>query len=344
MSKKGKIKVLGLFVVILVLSFGYVTYFVSKVLEEDYRVETERLNLDESDLLFNSLGIYLNQAKIQGQAEVSSIELQIDFMYGQDKERLIADLDSYNEPNNPIRVILSNVAKDLYFNGIKSDNTDGIIIKDNKVEEDNSGNCVSFGTSRTFTQEMLMHANPHLALEAFNRVARGDVDNYERGAIDNPIFFQFDSSPIGVDMQKDFDGIPQEHKDKLGIELISYDVNGLKELFNRTLSWEETFGSFEFVVPSYILTHKDLADRPYVDRGYRTDISKLSINVVFNFKTVIDNNASLRISLNRFEERREQIKNDYYMRQIVLLIIVGLLVIICYLSMHFTNKLVSDSE
>lgn len=342
MSKKGTIKALGLFVVVLTLAFGSVTWFTSVTLSNDYVRVQKQVDEDEWTLLRNSLNLYLHQAKKQGQAEVDYIDLVLNKHYTTEEIEIL--LDTYGSPDNPVRTLVANTGGNLYFNDIESDSTDGFVVKNFTVATDNSTNCASFGSSRTFELEMLMHGNPALALEAFTRIAIGDVENYNTGAIDKPIFFQFVSHPLGVDMQQGLVGVPLEHQNKLGLELTSYDLDGLKDYFMRTQSWEDTFRAFEFVTPSYIFNKKDLALRPYVEEGFKTNAVRLSLNVVFNYKTVIDHNPVLKRDLYKFEQRRMNNYDTFIVRERMLYLAVALLVIICFMAMNYTNKLMEEEK
>jgi hypothetical protein len=344
MGRKKSIKALGLFILILILAFGCVTWFMTKQLTEEHSFQQHQIDEDEWIVLANSLQLYLSQAKVQGQAAVDCINIMVNYVYDNNLDKITEALDHYDEPNNPIRVIITDKANNLYFNNIHSDNTDGFVVKDYSIDTDSSGNCASFGSSRGFDLEMLMHANPTLAVIAFNRIATGDVENYKLGAVERPIFFQFISHSDGVDMQKGLMNIPPEHQGKLGLPLTSYDMEGLKNHFMSTRSWQKTFQSFEFVTPSYIFNKTDLALRPYIDRGMRTEVTKLSLNVVFNYKTVIDHNPVLKRDLAKFTQRRKQVQIDYLAKERILLLVVMLLVIICFIAMHYTNKLVEEVE
>lgn len=341
-NMKHSIKALGFLVVVLTLAFGTVTWFTVKALADEHKTQQEQIDTDEWTLLNNSLSIYLGQAKQQGQAKVNYIDKTINLQFNNDTDKIALLLDNYMEPNNPIREIITEVAEDLYFNNIYSDNTDGFVVRGFEVSTDGSANCASFGSSRGFDLEMLMHGNPQLALEAFNRIARGDVENYNAGAIDKPIFFQFVTHPDGLNMQKGVQGVPIEHQGKLGLELSSYDMAGLKKYFLETKSWEKTFMSFEFVTPSYIFNKSDLAFRPYVARGFRTDIIKTSLNVVFNYKNVIDHNPILKRDLAKFSDRRITVRANFIKQERLLYLTVILLAIICFIAMRYTNKLVEE--
>ena len=63
------------------------------------------------------------------------------------------------------------------------------------------------------------------------------------------------------------------------------------------------------------------------------------MNIVFNFKTVVDHNPILKRDLHRFDVLREQALRVYtgYERAVYLVII--LLILICTISMKYTNKL-----
>ena len=74
-----------------------------------------------------------------------------------------------------------------------------------------------------------------LAWEAFNRIANGDVENLNKGAIDRPIFFQFLSASEGVILQDE--DTPIDQRGKLAVILSSYDINGLEKFFLETQSW-----------------------------------------------------------------------------------------------------------
>lgn len=339
---KRRTKALGLFIVILILTFGSITWFTKKVLEEDYKNQSEQLLKDEWNLLRNSLALYLEQAKVQGQSIVDYVQLQISYELKTTEEIAYA-LDTYNEPNNYIRKVLSEaVESKAFFKGIQSDFTDGFVVRGNVVTADTSANCASFGSERSFELEMLMHANPALAWEAFNRIANGDVENLNKGAIDRPIFFQFLSASQGVVIQDE--DTPIDQRGKLAVILSSYDVKGLEEFFLETQSWEKTFEAFEFVTPTYIYNKTDMAGRAYTENGYRTAIPRLSVNIVFTLKSAIDHNPILKRDLSKYEIRREELKRDYLFRERILYLVVILLTIICFISMQYTNQLIQAEE
>lgn len=339
---KKRTKALGLFIVILILTFGAITWFTKNILEQDYKNQIEQINKDEWNLLRNALHLYLEQAKVQGQGIVDYVQAKVESEI-KTQEELVHALDTYNEPNNYIRKVLSEAVENkAYFKGIQSDFTDGFVVRGNVVTADTSANCASFGSERSFELEMLMHANPALAWEAFNRIANGDVENLNKGAIDRPIFFQFLSASQGTMIQHE--DTPIEQRGKLATELSSYDIKGLEEFFLETLSWQRTFEAFEFVTPSYIYNKNDLAGRPYTESGYRTDIPRLSVNIVFTLKSAIDHNPILKRDLSKYESRREELKRDYLFRERILYLVVILLTIICFISMQYTSQLIQAEE
>jgi hypothetical protein len=387
MKQYKTIKALGFFVVILLIAFGSATWFTSTNLAKEaeslenqirkdqelaistiQRQEVKKLDsLDETEWILLSTGLllYIQQAKVQGEAKVAYVQLVVNNAYNNDIQAIAKALDNYNSPNNIIRKAVVEAVEDLFFNGIHSDNTDGFVVIGEKVSEDGSSNCVSYGSTRSFYLEMLMHANPALGFKAFTDIANGNVKNYSSGAMEGFVIFQFVTHPDGVDMQKDYENILPEHQGKLGLELISYDLAGLKDYFMKTKSWEKTFMSFEFVTPSYIFDTADLAGRNYIKEGTRTDIPRLSLNVVFNYKTVIDNNPTLKkdlalyaqqrkqISIDakkeiiqviyKYQERQEQTHYNFLMKERMLYLVVILLVIICFIAMHYTKKLLEDT-
>lgn len=346
MSKKQSIKVLGFFVIILTITFGSVTWYVGERLKADYEDNIQRSLENEWTLLRNALDLYLNQAKSDGETHVAIVEELIDCEFSGDLNAIAYALDNYNEPGNKIRTILTETLAGSYFEDIESDNTDPFIVRGNYVKLDSSSNCASYGESRTVDDEYTMHANPYLARVAFERIIRADIDDMSKGASERPIFFQFLSHPDGDPTIQDKYAeqygvtIPIEHRNKLSQELVSYDMEGLKEYFMRTGSWKDTFYAYEFITPTYIYNKADLAGRPYVLDGKHTGHTRLSVNVVFNYKNVIENGGSnLEKDLTRFELERAQIKKSYLSSESGLYFMIILLVVICYMAMLYANKL-----
>lgn len=249
--------------------------------------------------------------------------------YMNNLDQVANDLDHLFDLNNPIRTALLSATNGYLFDNIVSFNTDPFSIYGIIFVEDESGDCAGFGDFRSFTDEYGMHANPDLAeKQAFYRIQTGDIDNYGRGAINKPIFFQFDDHPDGIKIKKDYGPDYVDHKDKRAWILETYDLAGLKKSFYETKDWRKVFLAFEFVTPTYLFHKTDLAGRPYVMEGLRTDIKRLSIQTTFNFKEVVDNMPELRSELTRFEERRKEIEQWYQITMLTLyfvLIAIGLI-------------------
>ena len=135
---------------------------------------------------------------------------------------------------------------------------------------------------------------------------------------------------------------PLDQKGKLAIELTSYDMSGLRNYFMKTKSWESTFRSFEFVTPTYVYNKADLANRPYTENGYHTQIPRLSVNIVFNFKTVIDHNPILKRDLAKFQLLKGETTRDYIIQERILFLVIILLTIVCFMAMRYTHKILSE--
>lgn len=342
--RTDSIRALGFFLIVMTITFSSISWYTLGEISLRREETINEIKKSEWILLRNSLELSLDKAKSNGQTMVEIVDLEINKIFGNDYEAIAESLDNYNEPNNPIRKILTTTLEGRYFNNIYSDNTDPFVVRGTNIETDNSTNCAAYGSSRSFEDEYTMHANPQLAVEAFNRIRGADLENMNTAAIDRPIFFQFISHPKGVDLQTGFSKmtgreIPEDHKGKLAQELTSYDINGLEDYFMRTGSWEETFYSFEFITPSYIFNKEDLAGRPFVENGRRTPYKRLSINVVFNFKTVIDHNPILKRDLERFEWRREEVLKQYIQDERLVYLLLILTILICSIGMRYTNKL-----
>ena len=329
---KSSIKKLGFFTLVLTTTFVTIAWYTLETMKIDYKQRKEELLDAESDLWVNSLYLSINQAKRDGEWIANEIAYRMDTEFNKDQDAIAEALDNYRMPNNPIREIVLTSIDGYYFNDIVSNNTDPIIIKGREIGEDNSADCVSFGSTRAFTLEMLMHANPKLALKQLIRVAVGDTDSL--------IFWQFVDYPGGEDLQKPYgEDIPKEHRGKKAKVLSSYDLKGLKEEFNRTESWEDTFEAFEFLVPTYIYYSEDLAGRPFVSGGKRTEYERLVLLTTFNFKTVVDNNPILKRDLHKYSILRKNLKNTYDLKELSVYVLVIFLIIICFLAMNYTNKL-----
>lgn len=336
--RESAIKGLSFFLVIMLMTFGSVLWYTISVLETENEILINKSLENEFILLKNSLDYALREAKITGDHKVEIIKMLVANEFHDDKESIAKAIDNYEQANNPVRKIISNVMLEDYFRNIVSDMTDPFVLKGNRIELDQSENCSYFGDVRKVEQEMLMHANPYLAKMMLTRILLADT-----GDKDRPIFFQFITDPYSdVDYQKDFDNIPDNFKGKKATVLETYDMAGLKKKFMETGSWVITFGTFEFITPSYIYNKEDIAGRPYVESGLKTGIERLSINTVFNFKLVIDNNPSLRSELKMYEKDREYLVEKHTSRERSLYLILILVMIICFITMSFSSYLIRE--
>lgn len=347
--RASSIKALGFFVIVLTISFGAVTWYTLGELQTGYEQQKQLSLNNEWDLLRNTLNLSLNQAKIDGTNKVQEIKHYLYMEFENDYEALSKSLDNYHEPNNKVREIITVSLTDMYFNNIQSDNTDPFIVRGNYVELDSSANCASYGSSRTVDDEYTMHANPYLAKYAFERIKLADLENQSTAAIDRPIFFQFVDHPKGnpatalLYAETKKTTTPEEHLGKRAQELESYDMDGIKAYFFKTESWEDTFRAFEFITPTYLYSKTDLAGRAYILNGKRTEIDRLSLNIVFNFKTVIDHNTLLKRDLAKYKWERSKAEQTYYSTERALYFVVMLLILICYMAMNYANKLAQET-
>lgn len=347
--RRSSIKALGFFAVVLAISFITIAWYFLGELDNSYKRERETLDNFEWSFLKSALHLSLNQAKIEGTFIANQIGDMVWQEFDGDLEQIAYSLDNYHEPNNYIRTVITQSLEDVYFNNIVSDNTDPFVTRGTNVETDNSDNCATFGSSRPFDLEYLMHANPYLAQEAFERIATADLENMNTAAIDRPIFFQFLSHSDGEHIQDQYEidkgvVIPPDHTDKEAQILTSYDMDGLEAYFKETLSWQKTFEAFEFITPSYIFNREDLAGRPFVENGRRTEYERLAINIVFNFKNVINHNPILKRNLEGFSWRREEIEQKRLRYERLIYYSIIFLSIICTISMLYTNKIADISE
>jgi len=343
-TREGSIKILGFFVIIITITFGSVAWAALEGTKVQYEENMERTISLEWSLLRNSLNLYLKQAKTDGQRMVDDVSERVQDRFGDNKEALALALEGYNEPNNHLREIMVAVVAENYFDNIVSNSTDPFVTRGNRVELDDSDNCATFGSSRTFESEFKMHANPFLAKEAFTRIKTADLENMNSAAIDRPIFFQFVSHPDGNPTYQNTweEYIPLEHRGKKALILDSYDMAGLESYFRESLSWEKTFYSFEFITPSYIYNKEDIAGRKFVRGGLNTGVDRLAINIVFNYKQVIDHNPVLRSDLTKFKTIRKTLTKDFLRTEQNIYLLVLLLIIICTVAMKYTNKLAEE--
>jgi len=367
--KEKSIKILGFIIIALALIFGSLTWFVQGALETDYSKDlqenqtnyTQTIDLIDSNewlLLSNTLLAYIEKAQSEGVFMVEEVAYRSETVFNGNSPHLANAIDTYSQPNNPFRIIISEVFKDSYFNNIRANNMDPFFLKGYFVEEDNSDDCASFGSSRSVEDEFKMHANPYLARYLFYTILSADLENVGKAPIENVLFMQFDTHSEGVDLQTPYANeygivIPEDQVNKKALVLESYDLEGLKTYFLATKSYEKTFEAFEFVVPSYIYSNEDISGRLYIEGGKRTSVDKLIINVVFNFKSVINNNSTLRKDLDLFKQARLTAKTKYdtvhdllhrryTSNERLTYFIIILLSIVCFMSLYFTQKLTKE--
>jgi len=339
---KNKLKIVGLFTIILGVVFGSVAWFFLENLaiwtDKDikYARDAEWTLLEQT--LFNSL----DKAKADGEllAHLALDRLGEDYL--SDTEQVSYDLDNFYEPNNPIRLAIAETTENYYFDNIKSDSTDPFVTFGEGISADKSDDCATFGETRSFEEEYGMHANPDLAEEAFFRINIASVENYGKGARNKPIFFQFCTHPDGENIREDYGNGYAVHSEKRAYVLESYDLDGLKAKFYETNSWEEVFYAFEFITPTYIFYKSDLAGRPFVEYGRRTDAKRLAINIGFNFKAVIDNNPDIKSALVGYSKRADAVLRWHTGVETTLLLIIFLVLIVCSLCMFYVGHLTKE--
>ncbi|MDX1285263.1 MAG: hypothetical protein R3182_09630, partial [Draconibacterium sp.] len=159
-------------------------------------------------------------------------------------------------------------------------------------------------------------------------------------SIYDPIFFQFMDHPNGELIKANYGEQYIDHANKRALVLESFDLQGLKNEYERTGSWEDVFHAFEFIAPTYVYEKRDMAGRPYIINGRLTGNKKLSINVVFNYKNVIDHNPDLKTALEAFDWKRREEFLFKEQTALVLYMSVILLIIIGVLSMFGAVKII----
>lgn len=344
--RSSSIRALGFFLIFITIIFGALLWYTRSKLEVEKDRQIQLSLENEWGLLQNTLYLSLNQAFQDGDNLRDTIKHYIYLEYGNDYERIAKDLDNYHEPNNMIRTILTNVLDGYFFNNIASDNTDPFVVRGYYVEIDNSDNCASYGSSRIVDEEHTMHGNPYQSRELFQDIIFANIESFNTYATDKIKMFQFLDYPFedGVDLQTPYEEeyavtIPEEHRGKKAQVLDSYDIHGLQAHFMEYGSWEMTFYSMEFITPIYLYDKYDLAGRDFVLNGLRTKYQRLSLNVAFNFKTVIDKNGALEKELEKYEWERQQILEDYNDNQRLVLFLVIIFAVLCLIGMGYADSL-----
>ena len=179
-----------------------------------------------------------------------------------------------------------------------------------------------------------MHANPYLARVAFHRINSGSLDYLK-----DPIFFQFIDCPEGANIREEYSSIYDDYKDKKAVIMSSYDKAGLKKIYDRGGSWEETFSYFEFIAPVHIYEKEDLSGRKFIENGINTGIPRLTINIVFNYKDVIESNPELKSALDYFEWERRSWYIFRVQTERILLLTIFFLLLVSSMAMYVTLKI-----
>lgn len=338
MIRKNTIFGFGFLIILIISIFCAITWACYENLEYWYDKDMTYIDDSEWGALSTTLLLKLEQANIYGQGLGERINYKLKNAYEDQYEQIAYDLDHYSEPDNPIRKAVAETIENFYFDNIISNNTDPFVVFGETISADNSDDCASFGNSRTFEDEYGMHANPELAKIAFYRIKIADVENYGKGAVHKPIFFQFIDHPYGVKIKKDYGLLYKEHENKKAWILDTYDIAGLKKSFYETRDWRKVFYAFEFITPTYLFYKTDLAGRFFVENGLRTDVDRFAINVTFIFKSVVDNMPELRSLLTQYEERRIEVKLWFDQTRILLLLLLFIELIIGIIAILYTER------
>jgi hypothetical protein len=215
-------------------------------------------------------------------------------------ETMIYDeLRTLNDEDNLLYPIFRKHIEHQYFMNIKNDANDMFLaIGGNEpiIAADYSINCAAEDRTRTFNEEIAGHANPELASYTFQKL----LTNY-----DGLLFFQYVEDPLG-DMINFGNGKTYQH-------LLSYDINGLKDLYFRNNGdWEHTFGYYEFLAKSFVYDDMDMSGELVVSaRGMKQDAKIIIPITVFNLSDVIKKKSSrVRATLDNIFKEVASIDNE----------------------------------
>lgn len=336
MIRQNAIKGFSIFVVIVTISLGTIGKYYTTNLENWHISDMERLAEEEWGLLESALIMTNDYGKSEGRYLRSEIHSEIKSL-DLENEELIFHLDSYIQPNNPVRQVLTSILKDYRFKNIDSDSTDPFVTLGDSIVYDQSGDCSLLGSFRTFGEEYPMHANPDLAESLFYNISKGSQNGYLT-------FFQFLDHPNGENIRKDYPEIYDEFKNKKALVLNSYNLKGLKEKYMESYSWEEVFLAYEFIATTYIYEKQDLSGRNFIENGMRTEVDRLAINLGYNFKYVIDATPHLITQLEKYDWERARSKAYLYSTLFTLILVELLLLIICVTTMVLTLKILGEDN
>lgn len=264
-------------------------------------------------------------------------------------DTLAHDLYNLNQDNNPIIKAIANNIRNVYFHDIKNDNNDLFVATKGMVISDLSENCSALGRTRSFDQEIKMHANPSLASLALTRIEHEDLPHYKEGVIERPIFWQFLDSPhfgtINTDNYREDDQQFIEFKGKEAVYLETYDLKGLEKLFLDNGGDIQVFESFEFLQPSYLWVDYDLTGVPNVDdRGIRQNNRPLYIVSGFNFLDVLNTNTVYKTAIIQKEEQYKFIEREKNIRILNHLVENSLVFIIFFITFGIVMKYIRLEE
>jgi hypothetical protein len=246
-------------------------------------------------------------------------------------ERSIAkDLADINQNNHPVINIIGEAFKGKYLNGVENDNNDPwAAMKDRGIIGDFSLNCSAAGRSRTFDQEVALHASPALAREAIQKIILQEPTLASSGRTDHLIFWSF-LAPI-----------------KPEYLVSSASIETLRDLFLKYPSLD-SLASYEFLVPQYIDQDKDLSGKPLVtERGFRNQVNQLIIvsgfNLVDQFTAVSTNTAKFQAFDEEIRLISQRFESDIFSKQMMTLALV-LMFLVCCAGMYFIEGKIENEE
>lgn len=311
--------------------FSIAYYFLSN-LERWYHSDMERL----AEQQWGEIVTNLEWANLVALKDGEYLRLEIEHdINGLESVNIANALDNYLDANNPIRTIITEHISDYYFMGIVSDSTDPFVTLGDMIVFDDSADCSTVGSYRTFEQEFPMHANPELAENTFYKISHGT----NQGELK---YFQFIDYPEGQKIKGDYSSEYWEHADKKAFVLDTYNMKGMKDHFIKNPDWKSLFGPFEFIATTYIYEKMDLAGRKYIEDGTRTGYSRLAINIGFRFIQIINNNPKLKTELERIDYEKERAYVYMVTTQRTLIIVGYLFLMVSVVSMAYTIKILES--
>ena len=311
--------------ILLIVIIGIGAYLVSEISEmNQYEKESQQVyesyNRMKVDYIFAVINEYYRCADNLAEEIKTNIIYDVKLGYGNDVDRLKADLNN-TDKNNALNKILNKNIEGVYFNNMQNDANDPFISTQDSIVSDLSADCaVDTGaenkSNRTFEEEATMHFNKKLAAEFFTSMTSLKEDSP---------FWIFPKPQLSLPWYADLKGL--EHMN----------IGELKSIVLKHDGDLEVIKQVEFIRTAVIYSNSDLAGNPTVSHnGYKNlESNQIFVNTPFNAYDSISADPLHMETLQKFEMQKsnlESVVSTNIRNKTILIMVVSVMLVIMFVA------------